>query len=98
MAIQTEGRVRTSVWFSTWMRSGPGCMVNASSCRWPRSKTSDSVRRSLVGSPLTSMNCAAWVTGSKTMMNSAGICSEMTAFSPGGSSSASIMKSSTWAS
>ena len=51
------------------------------------SKISDSACRSFVGSPFTSMNCAVCVTGSKTMMNFAGSCSEMIAFSPAGSSS-----------
>src|SRR5216683_2277879 len=35
------------------------------------------------------MNWAEWVTGSNTMMNSFGSCSDSTAFSPAGSSSAS---------
>src|ERR1700687_2297898 len=40
------------------------------------------------------MNCAACVTGSNTMMNSLGNCSDSTAFSPAGSSSASRVTSS----
>ena len=40
------------------------------------------------------MNCAECVTGSNTMMNCAGNCSDSTAFSPAGSSSASITTSS----
>ncbi len=37
------------------------------------------------------MKCAACVTGSNTIRNSAGICSDICAFSPGGSSIASIV-------
>ena len=40
------------------------------------------------------MNCAECVTGSNTMMNCAGSCSDSTAFSPAGSSSASSTTSS----
>src|ERR1700678_3138896 len=40
------------------------------------------------------MNFAAWVTGSKTMMNCGGSCSDRTVFSCGGSSSASSVTSS----
>ena len=40
------------------------------------------------------MNCAACVTGSNTMMNSVGNCSDIIAFSPAGSSSASSVTSS----
>ena len=40
------------------------------------------------------MNCAACVTGSNTMMNCGGNCSDSTAFSPAGSSSASSTTSS----
>src|SRR5260221_708424 len=45
--------------------------------------------RSVVGRPFTSMKCAGSVTGSKRIMNSAGSCSETSAFSWGGSSTAS---------
>ena len=37
------------------------------------------------------MNWAAWVTGSKTITNSAGSVSDSSAFSPGGSSTASYV-------
>ena len=40
------------------------------------------------------MNCAECVTGSNTMMNCAGNCSDSTAFSPAGNSSASSTTSS----
>ena len=40
------------------------------------------------------MNCAACVTGSNTMMNCGGNCSDIIAFSPAGSSSASSVTSS----
>ena len=39
------------------------------------------------------MNCAACVTGSNTMMKSAGNCSDIVAFSPAGSSSVSSVTS-----
>ena len=39
------------------------------------------------------MNCAECVTGSNTMMNCGGNCSDNTAFSPAGNSSASSMTS-----
>src|ERR1700760_5141058 len=57
-------------------------------------KISDSCWRSLVGSPCTSMNCAECVTGSNTMMNCGGSCSDSTALSPAGNSSASNVTSS----
>src|SRR3984885_12295322 len=57
-------------------------------------KTSESCWRSLVGSPCTSMNCAECVTGSNTMTNCGGSCSDRIAFSPAGSSSASSVTSS----
>ena len=40
------------------------------------------------------MNCAECVTGSNTMMNCVGNCSDITAFSPAGNSSASSVTSS----
>ena len=46
----------------------------------------DSVCRSRVGSPLTSMNCVPWVTGSKAITNSLGNCTDNTALPPGGRS------------
>ncbi len=54
-------------------------------------KTMEMSRRSPVGSPLTSRNRALWVTGSKTIMNSDGSCSDNTALSPAGNSTESIV-------
>src|SRR4029453_4084667 len=47
-------------------------------------KASDCCSR--VGSPFTSMNCDMWATGSNTIKNASGRCSESSTFSPGGSS------------
>ena len=65
------------------MRSGPGRISTVPVRRVHSLNTIDRLWRSRVGSPFTSMNCAAWVTGSKTITNSAGSCSERIAFSPG---------------
>src|ERR1700730_10566916 len=87
--MNTDGSTRTPAWLSSDSRNGPGRMVTVPVGGCSLLYISDSCWRSLVGSPCTSMNCAAWVTGSNTMMNCAGNCSDNTAFSCAGSSSAS---------
>ena len=85
-AIHTEGSARTSVRFSTASRKGPGPHFGGlGRAPAPCCRSSESVCRSLVGSPFTSMKCAAWVTGSNTMRKRSGICSDICAFSPAGS-------------
>ena len=93
-AIHTDGSVRTSVRLSNDSRSGPGrsSVVPVGACILL--KIIARLCRSRVGSPLTSMKCAACVTGSNTMMNSAGSCSDIEAFSPGANSMASSVISS----
>ena len=88
-AIQTPGSTRASVWFSSVSRSGPGRSSTVLGRRVHVVVDQRQVLPLAVGSPLTSMNCAACVTGSNTMTNSAGSCSDRIAFSPGGSSTAS---------
>ena len=72
--------------FSSDSRNGPGCISTVPTGAFTLLKTIDSVCRSRVGSPLTSMNCVPWVTGSNTMTKSFGNCTDSTAFSPGGNS------------
>ena len=79
--------------FSSDSRSGPGCISTVPTGAFTLLKTMDSVCRSRVGSPLTSMNCVPWVTGSNTMTKSFGNCTDSTAFSPGGNSIESMVNS-----
>ncbi len=93
--MKTEGSTRTPAWLSNDSRSGPGRMVTVPPVGvGVFLKIIDNCWRSLVGSPWTSMNWAVCVTGSNTMMKSCGSCSDIVAFSPAGSSSASSVTSS----
>src|SRR6516225_7662478 len=86
LATQSPGSTRESVWFSSDKRNGPGRNSTVSVGVRSLSRTSVRFWRSRVGSPLTSRKRVAWVTGSRTITNSAGNCSERIAFSRGGSS------------
>src|SRR6266571_3494676 len=85
-AIHTPGSTRASVRFSSEIRSGPGRIARVAFGALTLLKTTVRFWRSRVGSPLTSMNCAECVTGSNTITNCAGSCSDSEARSPGGSS------------
>ena len=74
--------------------AGPAASRWSWSANAPCCRSATAFCRSLVGSPLTSMKCAACVTGSNTMTNSAGNCTEICAFSPGPSSIESMVISS----
>ena len=71
-AMHTFGSTRALVWFSRLSRKGPGLNVRVSFGAYPWLITIERFRRSWVGSPCASMNCAEWVTASKTMTNSGG--------------------------
>ncbi len=63
MATHSPGSTRASVWFSSDKRSGPGRSSTVSVGARSLSRTSVRFWRSRVGSPLTSRNCVACVTG-----------------------------------
>ena len=92
-ATHSAGSTRRSVRFSSASRSGPGRISTVPVGALTSLNTIDSVWRSLVGSPLTSMNCVPCVTGSNAMTKSSGSCTDNTARSPGGSSIESMVKS-----
>src|SRR6266481_4394748 len=93
-AIHTPGNTRALVRFSSERRNGPGRNSIVPVGARTLLKTSERFWRSRVASPLMSRNCAACVTGSKTITNSAGSCSDRMAFSPGGNSTESRVTSS----
>ena len=75
------GSTRASVRFSNDSRSGPGCISVVPVGARALLKTIARLWRSRVCSPFTSMKWAACVTGSNTITNSAGSCSDICAFS-----------------
>src|SRR5260370_30358741 len=87
------GNARTFDRFSNEICRGPGriCMVPLGECFLVITKASDCRLR--VGSPVTSMNCDIWTTGSNTITHASGNCSDNTTFSPGGSSTVSRVTS-----
>ena len=61
-------------------RNGPGRISTVPFCAKTLLKTTVRFCRSRVGSPFTSMNCVVCVTGSNTMQNSDGSCTDISAF------------------
>ena len=86
LATHNPGSTRVSVRLSKDKRSGPGRSSVVPVGVRSLSKTIARFWRSRVGSPLMSRNRVPCVTGSMTITNCAGNCSESNAFPPGGSS------------
>ena len=90
-AIHTEGSTRRSVRLSSDSRSGPGRISGCRSASWTLLNTIEMSGARVVGSPWTSMNWAAVGHRLEDDDESAGSCSDRTAFSPGGNSTESIV-------